>query len=277
MKDEELECITPVIDQKLDAETQLQIKRLQRNCAVELSNVQEFHDWLDDHRQCRQSCRVVGESQTGKTFACSMYRSKNAPTQSNGDVLMVPVIYWQATTNTSLREMFDGLLGQLQYRVKIVRVFDLRAQVYWLLKVCQVEMIIIDEAERMRAQTLSEIQDISDKFDIAVVLVGPTTRLNTVLERDEQVDRRFIPCYQFRRFDSYSLENITAIWEKYVLRLPQPSNLTSFQMQKILAASTGGYLGLLDMILRSAARRALQNGKSRIDITLLKQVVSEHV
>jgi hypothetical protein len=29
MKDEELECITPVIDQKLDAETQLQIKRLQ--------------------------------------------------------------------------------------------------------------------------------------------------------------------------------------------------------------------------------------------------------
>ena len=53
-------------------------------------------------------------------------------------------------------------------------------------------------------------------------------------------------CYRFYRFDSQTLEEITAIWEEYVLKLPQPSNLTSAAVQKVLGASTRGYLGPLD-------------------------------
>ncbi len=107
------------------------------------------------------------------------------------------------------------------------------------------------------------------------MLVG-TDRLDAVVRRDEQVHNRFMACHRFYRFDSQALEDTTAIWEEYVLRLPQPSNLTSAAMQKILAATTRGYLGTLDEILRNAARRALQSGQSRIEASLLSQVALEY-
>lgn len=274
MKQGEIEIIVPP-QRQLDAEAQRQIERLQRHCIVELESVRQFHAWLDDKRYCRQACRVIGDSRTGKTFACNAYRLKYAPTQPNGDAPVVPVIYWHATTETGQRELFVGLLEHLKYRVTNGTISDLRERVYRLLKACQVEMIILDEAHRFRPKTFSEIRDVFDLLGIAVVLVG-TDRLDAVVRRDEQVHNRFMACHRFHRFDSRTLEDITAIWEEYVLKLPQPSNLTGASMQKILGATTHGYLGALDEILRNAARRALQNGQLRIEMPLLSQVAMEY-
>ena len=276
MKPIEREVIVPLpLSPGLDAQVQQQIERLQRHCFVELEAVKQFHDWLDDKRHCRQACRVIGDSRTGKTFACDAYRLKNAPELRKGDAPIVPVIYWHATTETGQRELFVGLLEYLKYRITRGTLAELRERVYRLLRACQVEMIILDEAHRLRPKTFSEIRDIFDLLGIAVVLVG-TDRLDAVVRRDEQVHNRFMACYRFYRFDSQTLEEITAIWEEYVLKLPQPSNLTSAAVQKVLGASTRGYLGALDEILRNAARRALQAGKSRIELSLLSQVAAEY-
>lgn len=269
VKQSEIEVIVPP-QRQIDSQAQRQIERLQRHCIVELEAVRQFHAWLDDKRHCRQACRVIGDSRTGKTFACNGYRLKYAPNQPNGDAPIVPVIYWHATTETGQRELFVGLLEHLKYRVTNGTISDLRERVYRLLKVCQVEMIILDEAHRFRPKTFSEIRDIFDLLGISVVLVG-TDRLDAVVRRDEQVHNRFMACHRFHRFDSQALEDTTAIWEEYVLKLPQPSNLTNAPMQKILGATTRGYLGALDEILRNAARRALQSGQSRIDVSLLQQ------
>ncbi len=274
MTQREIEIIVPP-QRQLDAATQQQIERLQRHCVVELESVRQFHTWLDDKRQCRQACRVIGDSRTGKTFACNAYRLKSTLNQTNGDAPIVPVIYWHATTETGQRELFVGLLKHLKYRITNGTISDLRERVYRLLRACQVEMIIVDEAHRFRPKTFSEIRDIFDLLGIAVVLVG-TDRLDAVVRRDEQVHNRFMACHRFHRFDGQALEDTTAIWEEYVLRLPQPSNLTSAAMQKILGATTHGYLGALDEILRNAARRALQNGQSRIEASLLSQVALEY-
>lgn len=251
------------------------IARLQRQCFVELGTVQQFHAWLDDKRQCRQACRVIGDSRTGKTIACDAYRLKYASQTASGDAPIVPVIYWHATTETGQRELFVGLLEHLKYRITNGTISDLRERVYRLLRSCQVEMIILDEAHRFRPKTFSEIRDIFDLLGIAVVLVG-TDRLDVVVRRDEQVHNRFMACHRFHRFDSQALEDTTAIWEEYVLRLPQSSDLTSAAMQKILAATTRGYLGTLDEILRNAARSALESGQFRIEASLLNQVALEY-
>lgn len=274
VKQSEIEVIVPP-QRQIDSQAQRQIERLQRHCIVELEAVRQFHAWLDDKRHCRQACRVIGDSRTGKTFACNGYRLKYAPNQPNGDAPIVPVIYWHATTETGQRELFVGLLEHLKYRVINGTIADLRERVYRLLKVCQVEMIILDEAHRFRPKTFSEIRDIFDLLNISVVLVG-TDRLDAVVRRDEQVHNRFMACHRFHRFDSQDLEDTTAIWEEYVLKLPQRSDLTSAAMQKILGATTRGYLGALDEILRNAARRALQSGQSRIDVSLLSQVALEY-
>jgi DNA transposition AAA+ family ATPase len=242
---------------------------------VELEAVRQFHAWLDDKRHCRQACRVIGDSRTGKTFACDAYRLKHPPTQPSGDAPLVPVIYWHATTETGQRELFMGLLERLNYRVTNGTIADLRERVYRLLQACQVEMIILDEAHRLRPKTLSEIRDVFDLLRISMVLVG-TDRLDAVVRRDEQVHHRFMSCHRFHRFDTQGLEETTAIWEEYVLKLPQRSALTSAPMQKILGTTTGGYLGILDEILRNAARRALQSGQARIDLSLLSHVALEY-
>lgn len=190
MKQGEIEVIVPSHNQ-IDAQAQRQIQRLQRHCIVELESVRQFHAWLDDKRQCQQACRVIGDSRTGKTFACNAYLLKYAPSQSNGDAPIVPVIYWHATTETGQRELFVGLLQHLKYRVINGTISDLRERVYRLLKACQVEMIILDEAHRLRAKTFSEVRDIFDLLGISVVLVG-TDRLDAVVRRDEQVHNRFM-------------------------------------------------------------------------------------
>lgn len=256
-------------------ETEVELERLERQCFVELASVQQFHTWLDDKRQCRQGCRVIGDSRTGKTLACDAYRLKFAAQTVSGDVPIVPVIYWHATTETGQRELFLGLLEHLKYRVVSGTISDLRERTYRLLKTCQVEMLILDEAHRFRPKTFSEIRDIFDLLNISVVLVG-TDRLDAVVRRDEQVHNRFMACHRFHRLDSQALEATTAIWEEYVLKLPHPSNLTSAPMQKILGAATRGYLGLLDEILRNAARRALLLNRSQIDLNLLTQAAAEY-
>lgn len=161
MKQGEIEIIVPP-SRKLDAEAQRQVERLQRHCIVELESIRQFHAWLEDKRHCRQACRVIGDSRTGKTFACNAYRLKSAPHQPNGDAPIVPVIYWHATTETGQRELFVGLLEHLKYRVTNGTISDLRDRVYRLLQTCQVEMIILDEAHRFRPKTFSEIRDIFD-------------------------------------------------------------------------------------------------------------------
>jgi DNA transposition AAA+ family ATPase len=94
VKQAEIEIIVPPQPQ-VDEAAQRQIERLQRHCIVELEAVRQFHSWLDDKRHCRQACRLIGDSRTGKTFACDAYRLKHPPTQTSGDAPSVPVIYWQ--------------------------------------------------------------------------------------------------------------------------------------------------------------------------------------
>lgn len=271
-----VEMMVPTLPEGLiTTAAQRQVERLQQHSIVELEAVREFHQWLDTKRLCRQACRVIGDSRTGKTVACDAYQHKHTQQSSSGDAPIVPVIYWHATTETGQRELFLGLLEHLKYRVVSGTISDLRERTYRLLKTCQVEMIILDEAHRFRPKTFSEIRDIFDLLNIAVVLVG-TDRLDTVVRRDEQVYNRFMACHRFHRLDSQALEETTAIWEEYVLKLPEPSQLTSAPMQKILATATRGYLGLLDEILRNAARRALLLQRTHIDLNLLTQATAEY-
>lgn len=47
-------------------------------------------------------------------------------------------------------------------------------------------------------------------------------------------------------------------------------------MLKVLAPATGGYVGLLDMVLREAAVRALEKGLKKIDLATLKEIAGEY-
>jgi len=260
--------------QSATADVNERIRQLGRRRILELPQMVEFHTWLDGKRLSRRSCRVIGESRTGKTVSCDTYHLKCKVTQRSGEAPIIPVVYWHCRENLSVSSLFVGLLESLQYQATRGRIPELRERVYHVLRSCQVEMIIFDEAQRATAQAMSEIRDISDVLEIAVVLVG-TDRLNAVIQRDEQVLYRFLSAYRFSRLGSEELQEMTALWEEHVLQLPESSDLTNAKAQSLLLQATRGYIGVLDQILCEAAIRALQHGQQRIELPLLRQVVKE--
>ncbi len=151
------------------------IERLQKRSIVELEQVRHFHGWLDDKRVSRQSGRVVGESRTGKTLSCEAYQLKYPPSPENG-AMRVPIVYWQAVPESSNRDLFTGILEGLQYQIQRGTLSEIRARVLRLLHICQVEMLLIDESHRLRSKALADLQDILDKLQIAIILVGTDTR-----------------------------------------------------------------------------------------------------
>jgi DNA transposition AAA+ family ATPase len=139
---------------------------------------------------------VIGESRTGKSVACDAYRLRHFSVQASENAPMIPVVYWHSPPEAGPRELFVGILDYLKYQITRGTIAEVRERVYRILKACSVEMIILDEAHRLRPKTFSEIRDIFDQLEIAVVLVG-TDRLDAVIRRDEQVYNRFMACHRF--------------------------------------------------------------------------------
>ena len=261
--------------QPTSEELQKEIERLRRRNFVNLEQVRILHDWLDGKRLSRQSGRVVGESRTGKTFGCDAYRLRHKPQQVTGKPPVVPVAYIQIPQECSSKELFGAIIEHLKYQMTRGTVAEIRDRTLRVLKGCGVEMLVIDEADRLKPKTFAEIRDIFDRLEIAVILVG-TDRLDTVIKRDEQVFNRFRSCHRFGKLSGEDFKRTIDIWERQVLQLPVASNLASKTMLKILGESTGGYIGLLDMVLREAAIRALRKGLQKIDLATLKEVTGEY-
>jgi hypothetical protein len=208
-------------------------------------------------------------------MGCDAYRLRNKPKQSAGKPPTVPVAYIQIPQECGAKELFSVILEHLKYQVIKGTVAEIRDRTLRVLKGCGVEMLIIDEADRFKPKTFAEVRDIFDKLEISVILVG-TDRLDAVIKRDEQVYNRFRGCHRFGKLSGEDFKRTVEIWEKKVLQLPVASNLSSKTMLKTLGEATGGYIGLLDMILRESAIRALKKGLQKVDLETLKEVAAEY-
>ena len=98
------------IEQPAAPDINEQIRRLGRRRILELPQMLDFHTWLDGKRLARQSCRVVGESRTGKTISCDTYRLKCKASQKPGEPPHIPVLYWPCPENLPVSRLFTGLL-----------------------------------------------------------------------------------------------------------------------------------------------------------------------
>ena len=188
---------------------------------------------------------------------------------------IVPVVYIQPPQKCGAKDLFEEIIEYLKFKATKGTVSDFRNRTMEVLKGCGVEMIIVDEADRIKPETFAEVRDIYDKLGIAIVLVG-TDRLEAVIKRDEQVYNRFRACHRFGKLSGKDFQDTVQTWEDKVLRLPLPSNLISKDMLRILTSATEGYIGRLDEILREAAIRSLSRGLKKIDKAVLQEVAQEY-
>jgi DNA transposition AAA+ family ATPase len=253
---------------------QAEIARLNKKSIVPLEHIKDLHNWLDEKRKARQSCRLVGESRTGKTVACEAYTFRNKPKQEGKQAPIVPVVYIMPPARCGAKEFFKEIIEALKYRAVKGVVSDFRDRAKEILAGCQVEMLIIDEADRLKPETFPEVRDLSD-LGITVVLAG-TDRLDALIKRDEQVYNRFRACRRFGKLTGEDFKKTVEIWEDKVLRLPVASNLHNKEMLKILLKATEGYIGRLDEILREAAIKSLSRGFNKVEKAVLQEVAREY-
>ena len=217
----------------------------------------------------------MGESRTGKSVACESYFYRYKPQQEIGKKPIVPVVYIQPPQKCGPKELFKEIIEFLKHRATKGTVSDFRGRAMEVLQACAVEMLIVDEADRLKPETFADVRDIYDKLAIAVVLVG-TDRLDAVIKRDEQVYNRFRACHRFGKLSGEDFRKTVEIWEQKVLKLPVASNLTSKETLRILITGTDGYIGRMDEILREAAIRSLSSGLKKIDKAILQDVAKEY-
>lgn len=78
------------------------------------------------------------------------------------------MVYWHAPEDCGAREFLGGILDALKYQLNRGTISEMRGRVYQMLLACQVEMLIVDEAHRLRSKTFSEVRDIFDTLQVAV-------------------------------------------------------------------------------------------------------------
>lgn len=264
-----------------ESEIQAHIERLRKDKTVALDSVKQAHVWLQRKRNARQCGRILGDSRTGKTKACESYLKKNGQLDFSDKIPIIPVSYIHPKQECTSRELFREILEQYGDDLPRGTVGDARSKTLKVLRACQTEMLIIDEADRLKPKTFADVRDIFDKLEISVILVGTEKRLDFAVKKDEQVFNRFRSRYRMGTIPKDQLAQVVGVWERDIIKLPVPSNLTAEPMLKVLRKATGlpkkgYYIGLIHMVLKEAAIRALESGQTKIDLTLLKEVAEEY-
>lgn len=260
---------------------QTHIERLRKDKTVALEQVTLLHQWLNRKRSSHQCGRITGESRTGKTKACDAYLKRYGTPDFSSKIPVIPVSYILPKQECTSRELFRQILGYYNFDLPKGTVGDARSLVLKVLRESKTEVLLIDEADRLKKKTFADIRDIFDELKIAVILVGTTKRLDPAVKEDEQVYNRFRSNYRVGTIRKDQLNQIVGVWERDIIALPVPSHLTNEPMLKLIRRATGAaqrgyYIGLIDMVLREAAIRSLEKGVMHVDQAILAEVVEEY-
>lgn len=222
-----------------DLEVLGHIERLRKSKTVGLDSVQGAITWLQRKRNARQCGRFSGDSRTGKTKACEAYLKNHGQPDLSGSIPIIPVSYIHPKQECTSRELFREILEQYGDDLPRGTVGDARSKTLKVLQTCKTEMLIIDEADRLNPKTFADVRDIFDKLEMSIILVGTKKRLDLAVTRDEQVFNRFRSSYNMSTIRGKKFKEVVGIWERDIINLPVPSNLTNEAMLEELRKATG--------------------------------------
>lgn len=284
---EQLNDLTLVINGMFAAITQISSETE----ILKLDQVSSFISWVRERVEMKEPGKAVGEAGVGKTCASRFCEQELQPTEDNRNQLPeIPVLYVAIDEKRrtpaqflqliliALKKPTSGTLSQLKQRVKK------------FLKQFKVRIILIDEAHDLHFDALKTVRNLYDDEDLKIIpiVIGTSNRLDSLIEKDEQFKRRFSNTFFFEEFTGEKLEKILEIWGDFFIQMPDPLNpgktislLKSSRgkinkdLARILETMTFGDLGLLDKILRNAARILLKNKLREIYQKTLKAIETE--
>lgn len=211
-----------------DEELKAEIQRLRNPQILGIEQVKRYCVWLDKRRKLGRPGRVVGDTGLGKSTASKFYAFQNRATKKPNHNPKVPVLYVELTGSAcSSTVLFESIMTGLKPKAVGGTVHQQRRKVWHYLKQAQVEVIIIDEAHRLQFSTLNDIRDLEKEANVLPILVGTSSRLDTLIGKDEQVSSRFACHFNFERLVGGNFQKTLKIWEVNPRQRPIPTGTSS--------------------------------------------------
>ncbi|WP_348236103.1 TniB family NTP-binding protein [Vibrio parahaemolyticus] len=235
----------------------------------DISDCREFSDGIHE-----PDCMiVVGDTGSGKTTLINKYLNRN-PRSETSDGTVIPILSTSLPPNATPITASEQLLSDLGDPLAFSRGSDpvkMAKEISDLMKMCGVELIIIDEFQHMidrkNKQVLHSAADwlkmLIVRSKIPVVLFGMPYSV-VILEANNQLAGRFELQHTLEPFRLNNKAN-QSIYKTFLTMLdealpfPESSNLASTDMMKRMYAFSQGNLRRIRKLINRASRLALRD------------------
>ena len=266
---------------------------------LRLDQVSSFIDWIQGRLRLRKPGKAIGETGLGKTCACHACLEEFEPVQHPNQPAERPFVYVQIDENRCAPGRFLQLILIALKKPTSGNMHQLKQRVKKFFKQYKVQVLLVDEAHCLHFDALKTVRSFYDDQDLGVIpiLIGTSNRLDTLMEKDEQVTNRFANTFVFEELVGDKFSGIVKIWGEKIIRMQDP--LVAKDLSKVdgkekiipliktgreginkdlastLEEMTSGELRLLDNILRDAAVRLLEKKISEICSLVLQALKTD--
>lgn len=213
---------------------------------------------------------LIGEANNGKTSLLKRFASKFGEPIIINDTVKKPVLYIQANSNASEKDLYIGLLdgynGVFNYSSSIA---ELRAQAIQYIRYFHTRLVIIDEIHSLllgspgqKRQVMNAIRFLCNDLNIPFVLAGMQSAAE-VLRADPYYNSRFeIKELPLWKYDA-EFTRLVASFER-TLPLKEPSNLIEPDKLMLIHELSKGCIGYIKRFIAESAINALKNDAEHI-------------
>ncbi|MDC5448915.1 TniB family NTP-binding protein [Acinetobacter baumannii] len=222
---------------------------------------------------------LIGDTNNGKTMLIKRFEKLNPSSDNvNGEGINIPVMVIQAPPKPDESRLYNIILDSLFAHYKQNDRVDKKLfQVIHLLKYIGLKVLIIDEIHHLLAGSLEKqrgflnvIKYLGNELQIPIVGVG-TEAAKRSIATDPQLSNRFKPVELPLWKNDEEFLRLLASFEQ-MLPLKRPSNLTSEDLANRLYFLSEGYLGEISQLLVELAVIAIETGREKIELNMLKEI-----
>jgi hypothetical protein len=223
------------------------MKEIRSPFFIESASYRSFRELCD---ACREQTKIgmsFGRPGIGKSEASLRYSNwslveANLSVRTGvpiepGKLLSCDTLYYKPGITVSPRRLKSelSLLKNRFYDAKL-RAISWRKETDWAaaLQTQQVNLIIVDEAHRLKYQALEELRDLHERWNLAVVLIGDPGMERSLPRMFHFADRvRYV-----EKFEALSLPDVSKYIEKQVeiMAIPRPAE----EVYPLIAAYSRG-------------------------------------
>ncbi|RLA82782.1 MAG: transposase [Epsilonproteobacteria bacterium] len=262
------------------------IRFLHQNILIQYPAINKVHNILEDfidrpQKPRMQNLLIIGESNIGKTSIITSFEKKHSSytleNEEGMSIVVRPVLLALASDNSDVKHLYISILESFWTPFNPSdSLAKLRHQMFYLLRECNVKVLIIDEihhflrgSPRQQRNVMDALKNIGNKLMIPLVCVG-LKEAAMILTSDPQLSSRF----DIIRLSKWELNaNFRALLSSFEKRLPlkKPSLLHEKEKATLLHNTSQGNTGNLHRLLIECTTYAIENEIEEITLEIINK------